>query len=72
MAVDAYISQLTLAASAVAMGIRDTAGDIEVLDTLVIKMTDALQAFAGLSLVQQLHDTPRVPEFLGTIGTLAE
>lgn len=72
MAVDAYVSQLTLAASAVAMGIRDTAGDIEVLDTLVIKMADALQGFAGMELVRQLHDTPRVPEFLGTIGTLAE
>lgn len=72
MSVDAYISQLTLAASAVAMGIRDTAGDIEVLGTLVIKMTDALQGFAGMELVRQLHDTPRVPEFLGTIGTLAE
>lgn len=72
MGVDAYISQLTLAASAVAMGIRDTAGDIEVLDTLVIKMTDALQGFAGMELVRQLHDTPRVPDFLGTIGTLAE
>lgn len=72
MAVDAMISQLTLAASAMAMGIRDTAGDIEVLDTLIIKMVDALQGFAGMELVRQLHDTPRVPEFLGTIGTLAE
>lgn len=72
MAVDAMISQLALAASAMAMGIRDTAGDIEVLDTLVVKMTDALQGFAGMELVRQLHDTPRVPEFLGTIGTLAE
>lgn len=71
MAVDAMISQLVLAASAVAGSVRDTAGDIEVIDTLVTKMADALYVFARMELVRDLQDTPRVPEFLGTIGSLA-
>lgn len=67
----AAVSSLASAIPLVVLPLRDTAGDVEVLDDLVVKMAESLTAFADLDLVAELEDTPLEPAFLGTVGDLA-
>ncbi|MFL0579453.1 hypothetical protein [Dietzia sp. 179-F 9C3 NHS] len=71
LAVQTRISQLTSVSSIIAGLIRDTAGDIEVQDSLVEKIIEELQRFCDLDVVRDLHATPLEPAFLGTVRDLA-
>ena len=63
-------NELLAVVSELMLEVRDTAGDIEVIDVLAVKVAETLEYFADLDLVAELADTPRSPEFLGTIGDL--
>lgn len=65
-------NELLAITSAVAQSIRDTAGDIKVLDALAMKIVVTLSGFVELDLVDDFADTLLAPEFLGTIGDLAQ
>lgn len=70
LAVGVATNELLAVVSELMLGIRDTAGDIEVVDVLAMKIAETLSHFADLDLVDELADTPRHPEFLGTVGDL--
>lgn len=65
------VSFLAAMMPAATLSLRDTAGDIEITDALVVQMSEALTDFADMDLIGVLAEQPLEPSFLGTLGDLA-